>query len=168
MENKFEFILYTLNKEKFDLKLKKKNAREISGCFPRGKRAATVRRYPVLFLSCVQCFRVFHTTGCEAYSFTTDGYGIFNMRTYHIWVRAVRYTLNEADQAQTSPYKRRLGRTEKTTIYIWRVRAQKQQQNNNCISDACVRKKNKNNKKHHSDAHPAPPGDRSQGQSLRI
>ena len=26
-------------------------------------------------------FSCFHTTGCEAYSFTTDGYRIFNTRT---------------------------------------------------------------------------------------
>ena len=25
-------------------------------------------------------FSCFHTTGCEAYYFTTDGYGIFNVR----------------------------------------------------------------------------------------
>ena len=30
----------------------------------------------------MECFQsCFHTTGCEAYSFTTDGYGIFNLRT---------------------------------------------------------------------------------------
>ena len=31
-----------------------------------------------------------HTAGCEAYSFTKDGYGIFNVRTLDIWVRAVQ------------------------------------------------------------------------------
>ena len=33
-----------------------------------------------LFFMCA-VFSCFHTTGCEAYSFTTDGYGIFNVRT---------------------------------------------------------------------------------------
>ena len=46
-----------------------------SGCFPRGNWAAIVW-WPYFFF-CVQCF---DTTGCDAYSFTTDGYGIFNMR----------------------------------------------------------------------------------------
>ena len=38
---------------------------------------------------CFVCagFSRFHTTGCEAYSFTTDGFGIFNVRSN--WVRAV-------------------------------------------------------------------------------
>ena len=35
-----------------------------------------------LFPPCVQyVFSCFDTTGCEAYSFTTDGYGIFNVHT---------------------------------------------------------------------------------------
>ena len=45
-------------------------------CFPRGKQAAIVWRY-LLFSLCAM-FSCFHTTGCEAYSFTTNGYGIFN------------------------------------------------------------------------------------------
>ena len=55
-----------------------------SGCCPLGKLAAIVQRYSTVFVfPCVQCFRqCFHTTGGEAYSFTTDGYGIFKMRTY--------------------------------------------------------------------------------------
>ena len=52
-----------------------------SGWFPLGKRAAIERRYPDLFYFLCAVFSYFHTTGCEAYSFTTDGYGNFNMRT---------------------------------------------------------------------------------------
>ena len=33
----------------------------------------------LVFLGVV--FSLSHTTGCEAYSFTADGYGIFNVRT---------------------------------------------------------------------------------------
>ena len=49
-------------------------------CFLQGKRAAILRLYPAGFFmrAAVSCL---HTTGCEAYSFTTDGYGIFNVRT---------------------------------------------------------------------------------------
>ena len=53
-----------------------------SGCFPRGKRAAIVRRYPDCFPFLCAVFSCFDTTGCEAYSFTTAGYGIFNVRTH--------------------------------------------------------------------------------------
>ena len=49
------------------------------GCFHQGKQTALVQRCPAFFKPFVQCF---HTTSCEAYSFTaTDGYGIFNVRT---------------------------------------------------------------------------------------
>ena len=34
------------------------NARERLGCFPRGKRAAIVRLYPVILFSCVHCLHV--------------------------------------------------------------------------------------------------------------
>ena len=52
-----------------------------SRCFSRGKRAATVRRFQALFSLCTM-FSCFHTNACEAYSFTTNGYGIFiNVRT---------------------------------------------------------------------------------------
>ena len=49
----------------------------------RGKRTTAVRRYPASPPplpppSCEQCFRV--SIGCEAYSFTTYGYRIFNLR----------------------------------------------------------------------------------------
>ena len=52
------------------------------GCFSRGKRIAIVRRYlESVFLCAV--FSCFNTgTGCEAYSFTADGHGIFNVRTH--------------------------------------------------------------------------------------
>ena len=37
---------------------------------------------PLLFFTCVQCFCVFIPLAVtEAYSFTTDGYEIFNVRT---------------------------------------------------------------------------------------
>ena len=53
------------------------------GCFPRWKRAAIVRCYPAFFLLffLYAVFLCFHTTGYESYPFTTDGYGIFNVRT---------------------------------------------------------------------------------------
>ena len=52
------------------------------GRFPRWKAAATESRYPTLITSLVcAAFLCDHTTGCKAYSFTTDGYGIFNVRT---------------------------------------------------------------------------------------
>ena len=71
------------------------------------KRAAIVRPYPAppapppppLPLSAV--FSCFHTTVCEDYSFTTDGYDMFNVRT-QIWVRAVH---TRGDMAQTSLHK---------------------------------------------------------------
>ena len=59
------------------------NGRE-SVLFSRGKPAATESRYPTLINYQHIVHAVFscdHTTGCEAYSFTTDGYGIFNVHT---------------------------------------------------------------------------------------
>ena len=55
-----------------------------SGCFHRGKRAAIVRRYPAVVFVPDWLFSCFYTTGCEAYFFffTTDGYGICNVRTH--------------------------------------------------------------------------------------
>ena len=35
----------------------------------------------LFFFPCVTMFSCFNTTGCEAYSFATDEYGIFNKRT---------------------------------------------------------------------------------------
>ena len=64
-----------------------------------------------------QVYAVFlcdHTTGCEAYSFTTDGYGIFNMRT-----NLGAYSTHEGgDQAQTSLQKSWLGGTEKLYLTL--------------------------------------------------
>ena len=54
-----------------------------SGCFPQGKPGATVE-LPNLNQITSPVYAVLlcdHTTSCEAYSFTTDGYGIFNVRT---------------------------------------------------------------------------------------
>ena len=53
----------------------------ISGCwvFPCFRNPPNI--FCFLFFSCVQCF-CFHTTGCKSYSFTTDGYGVVNMRTH--------------------------------------------------------------------------------------
>ena len=55
-----------------------------SGRFPRGKPAATVtlpnHNYFTSFVYAVLLCD--HTNGCEAYSFTTDGYGIFIVRTH--------------------------------------------------------------------------------------
>ena len=51
---------------------------QCTGCFPRGKRAAIVRRYPVVFLffPCVQCVRV------SVINRTLDmDYRIFSVRT---------------------------------------------------------------------------------------
>ena len=53
-----------------------------SGYYPRGMRAAIVRRYPASFFPLCAEFVCFRTTGCEDYSFTTDGYRIFNVRTH--------------------------------------------------------------------------------------
>ena len=52
-----------------------------SGCFLQGKRAAIVRCYTALFFSMCALFLWFHAISCEAYSFTTVGYVIFNVRT---------------------------------------------------------------------------------------
>ena len=84
-----------------------------SGCFPRGKRAATVRRYPAfVFPLCAVC-SCFHTTGCQAYSFTTDGYGIFNVCTnLGAWSTCIR----KGGQTQRSMHKGWLGATQNSGI----------------------------------------------------
>ena len=51
------------------------------GCFPLEKRAAIVRHYLACFFSLRAVFLCFHTASCEANSFTTDGYGIFDVHT---------------------------------------------------------------------------------------
>ena len=68
------------------------------GWFPKGKSAAVVRHYPAfcVFLLCT-VFSCLHTTGCEAYSFATDGYGI--LTCVQMWVRAIH---TKGVQAQTS------------------------------------------------------------------
>ena len=50
-----------------------------SGRLPRGKPPAIESRYPTLFkyYPSVCTVVLYHTTGCEAYSFTTNGHGIF-------------------------------------------------------------------------------------------
>ena len=53
----------------------------------------------LLFFLCA-VFSCFHTTGCDAYSFTIDANRILNMRT--IWVCAVH---TKGAQAQTSLHK---------------------------------------------------------------
>ena len=56
---------------------------------PRGKRTAIVRRFPAFFLFFFffprQCLRVSIPPAVRPALFTTDGYGIFNVRTN--WVR---------------------------------------------------------------------------------
>ena len=79
---------------------------ENPGCFPRGKRATIARRYIASFFGgegggvgvlCAACLCV-HATGYEADSFTTDGYGIFNVSTH---LSAWRLRGGGAGQAQT-------------------------------------------------------------------
>ena len=58
------------------------NAREIRAAFPGESEHYGVQRFPAfgLFFRCA-VFSCFHSTFCEACSFTTDGYGIFTVRT---------------------------------------------------------------------------------------
>ena len=58
------------------------------------------------FLPYVQCF---HPTGCEAYSFTTGGYGIFNVRTN---VGGVPYTRRGVRSGTNKP-------AEEWTLKTW-------------------------------------------------
>ena len=57
-----------------------------SGCFSQGKASShstalyTQLFFLLFFFFLCAVFSCFHSTGCEAYSFTTDGYGIFNVR----------------------------------------------------------------------------------------
>ena len=53
-------------------------------------------------------FVCFHTTSCEVYSFTANGFGIFNVRVH--WLLAVH---TKGDQAQTNLHKSWLRETEK-------------------------------------------------------
>ena len=67
--------------------------REIRAAFAWGKRAVIVRRYPApptphpSPFCVVQCFRDSIPLAVRFFSFTTDGYGIFNVRT-NLAVRA--------------------------------------------------------------------------------
>ena len=53
---------------------------ESSGRFPRGKPVATEWRYPALISYLLVNVEIIPSVGWEAYSFTTDGYGMFNVR----------------------------------------------------------------------------------------
>ena len=83
------------------------------GCFPWGKRAAIVRRYPAFSPPLYAVFSCFHTTGCEAYSFATDRYGIFNVCTTFVFAIHTK-----GDQAQTSLHKSWLGGTENVLLTL--------------------------------------------------
>ena len=52
-----------------------------SGCFPWGKASSHSTALPNFCSTIHAVFPCFHSTGYEAYSFTTDGYEIFNVRT---------------------------------------------------------------------------------------
>ena len=80
------------------------------GLLSPGKASSHSMALPNFFFLCA-VFSRFHTTGCEAYSFTTDGYGIL-MYT-QIWVRAVHM---KGGQAKTNLYKSWLGGTEKNCL----------------------------------------------------
>ena len=64
---------------------------------PRKASCDSPATQPYLITSLVYAaFLCDHITGCEAYSFTTDGYGIFNVSTKLMWVRAVHERLSGA------------------------------------------------------------------------
>ena len=56
------------------------------GLLSPGKASSHSTVLPIFFLSCVQRFSSVHITGCEAYSFTTGAYGMFNVRTHLVRV----------------------------------------------------------------------------------
>ena len=69
------------------------------------RKATRQSRHPTLIISLVYAvFLCDHTTDCEAYSFTTYGYGIFNVDSMLYTRRGVRYK---------QVYKSRLGGPEK-------------------------------------------------------
>ena len=84
---------------------------ENSGCFPRGGKQADIGALlpSFVFFFLLAAFSCFYTISREAYSFTTDGHGIFKVRTNlgacHIHTKGC--------QAQTSLHKSRLGGTKK-------------------------------------------------------
>ena len=49
-------------------------------CLGKASSRSVVLQYPVVVFLCAE-FSCFYTTGCEFYSFMTDGFGIFNVRT---------------------------------------------------------------------------------------
>ena len=78
------------------------NARDIRIAFSRESEksqcaATQLGFFPLLYAM----FSCFHTTGCEAYSVTTDGYRIFNVRTNQGACRIRK----KGGQAQTSLHK---------------------------------------------------------------
>ena len=79
--------------------------------FP-GKASSRSTALPSGFPPMSAVFSYFHTTGCETYSYTTDGYGIFNVSI--IRVRAVH---TKRGQAQTSLHKSRFGGKETTVSH---------------------------------------------------
>ena len=50
--------------------------------FSLGKLSSHCTALPSVFSPLCAVFLCFYNTGCGAYSFTTDGYGIFNKRTH--------------------------------------------------------------------------------------
>ena len=56
-----------------------------------------------------------HNTGCEAYSFATDGYGISRLRTL---IKLMRAAHTKGGQAQTSLHKHRLVGTGPLTLTL--------------------------------------------------
>ena len=105
----------TLHTEPFTGYLGAKRCMDNSSCFLQGKRAAMARRYPALLWGFFLCevFSCFHTTGYDAYSFTTDGYGIFNVRTD---VGACR--THEDGSGTNKSEQELIGRTETTTVAL--------------------------------------------------
>ena len=77
------------------------NAREIQArLFPGKASSHIVQRYHIFPPTSMQCFRVpIPPAVIKAYSFTTDGYGIFNVRTH---LGAVPYTRRAGSDTKKS------------------------------------------------------------------
>ena len=76
------------------------------GCFPRGKWAAIVGRYPIFYLLCA-VFSCFHSIGCDMNIWQIDIISYMESLTcVHIWVCAVRM---KGGHTQTSLHKGWLG-----------------------------------------------------------
>ena len=84
-----------------------------SSCFPRGKRAAIVRRYPVVSSSCVQCFlvSVIHRT-------VTWDYRIFDVRTWSFLCMYVHTGVGHDDDARWWLRRQDGGRC-RVRLYFW-------------------------------------------------